>query len=795
MIRYAAQVLLCLLIATLLAAEANGQKMVSETASNFVNFNLNGINRVRSYYPEYNGQGMTVSIKEFQYDTLDIDFAGRHLSSPRAAGQTSPHSTLMATIIGGGGNSFLTGRGTAWGARLTSSSFLDIFPDPNAYFRSFDIGVQNHSYGLDSIENLYGPTAAAYDLQASQLPELLHVFSIGNRGLETPLNGPYAGIRGYANMTGAFKLAKNVLTMGVVDSFGIIDPLSSRGPAFDGRIKPELVAFGIDGSSAAAALASGAALILQQAYREMYGTLPAAALVKALLINSAVDLGPEGIDHVYGYGGLNVFRSLENLLNGHYLSDTLSFDTNHRHLIRIPEGVAQFKITLTWTDPPATVNTEKALINDLDLELMHVADNQGWLPQLLSSFPHPDSLARPAGSGEDHLNTIEQIVLQQPPAGEYEINIKAFDLQVAEQAYHLAYSWDTLSSFEWLFPSRDNQLVPSDNFLEQIYWRASEVITAEGELSYSYDGIQWEQIASGIDLSAGTYAWAPPDTVARLLLRMQADGQSFLSDTFTVASQPSLRFVLNCPDSIGLSWTKQAGIEQYQLYRLEDQYLEPFRVTSDTFLILQKEDFRRPYIALAPLLPGGQAGVRSLAYNFAQQPEYCYFQNLSGEVVGETTQLRLQLSTAYNLADLSLEKSVAGQFMALQTISTPAGLQFELTDPDPDPGLNTYQVKIRLINGAELYSNQLSLNFIEPDQFKIYPNPLSRLGEFRVLYNVPEPEQVRFEVYTALGKRVFSMNLLQLDNNLFAEDFQSGLYFYRFVRDSVLLQSGKLVVR
>jgi hypothetical protein len=37
-----------------------------------------------------------------------------------------------------------------------------------------------------------------------------------------------------------------------------------KGPAFDGRIKPEMVAFGIDGSSGAAALVSGVAILLQQ---------------------------------------------------------------------------------------------------------------------------------------------------------------------------------------------------------------------------------------------------------------------------------------------------------------------------------------------------------------------------------------------------------------------------------------------------------------------------------------------------------------------------------------------------
>lgn len=795
MIRYLSQALLSMLLFSLPAVEVKSQITSEETASNFVNFNLNGINRVRADYPEYNGAGMTVSIKEFQYDTLDIDFSGRHIPHAQSSGISSAHSTLMATIIAGGGNSFLTGRGTAWASKLTSSSFLNIFPDPNSYFDSLAISVQNHSYGIDSIENFYGPIATAYDLQASQIPHLLHVFSIGNLGQGTPPKGAYAHIPAYANMTGEFKTAKNVLTMGVVDSFGIIDPFSSHGPTFDGRIKPELVAFGIDGSSAAAALATGSSLLLQQAYWEARATLPPAALVKALLINGAKDLGPPGVDHRYGYGNLDVFQSLETLLSGHYISDTLAFEENQSHFIQLPEGVEQFKLTLVWNDPPAAIHAEKALVNDLDLELRLAAHQQTWRPQILSTFPHSDSLALGARSGLDHLNNVEQIVVDQPAAGTYEININAFDFQLAEQAYHLVYEWDTLQNFQWLFPAENDQIVPNGNFVEQVYWKAPNDLMQTGELSYSFDGLRWETIASDLDLSSGTLPWSPPDTVARTLLRMQIGTANFISDTFTLSPQPFLQIVLNCADSTGLSWKKQAGIDQYQFYRLGDTYLEPYLRTEDTFLVIPKKDLLKPYIAFAPILPGGQEGVRSFAYDLNQQAANCYVQFFSGEIIDKSAHLYLQIGTDYNLTSLSLEKLEPGRYISVNTIPAPTGVQFEFVDPSPTPGQNTYRTKLTLANGETIYSPPVQLNYILPNQFKIYPNPISRQGDFSVLYNASEPELIQFQVYTALGAEVFSMSLLQLENALFADDFQSGLYFYRFVKEGQLLQSGKLIVR
>lgn len=778
----------------LLGAGMEAQVVVPETSSNFVNFNLNTVNRVRAYLPFYNGQGLIASIKEFRYDTLDIDLSDRHLPSAFSTNATDSHTTLMASILAGGGNSFRNGLGVAWGARLTSSSFLNIFPDDNSYFRQFGISLQNHSYGIDTIENYYGPIAAAYDLQALQLPELLHVFSIGNLGLETPSSGPYAGLSSFANMSGEFKLAKNVLTMGVVDSTGLIDPRSSHGPAFDGRTKPELVAFGIGGSSTAAALASGSVLLLQQAYEEIEGKLPPAALVKALLVNGARDLGPVGVDHTYGFGSIDVYRSLQNVLAGRYRTATLRFDETDRLLIDVPEGVRELRITLSWADPPAAVNAPTTLVNDLDLSLIRQTDQVSWFPQILSTFPDRDSLALAAVSGRDHLNNLEQIVLSAPASGRYEIRVDAYQFGVADQEYQLVYDWDTLQGFRWVFPSKNDQIIPSDKFYERLYWESADT-GATGRLSYSLDGQNWIPVREAVPLAGGNTQWSAPDTLSRAQLRMEIGGQFYLSDTFTLSPQPFMQVVLNCADSVGLSWSPIAGAARYRLSRLGTAYMEPILDTPDTFVIVSRADLLQPYMALAPILTDGSPGVRSLAYDLSNEVENCYEQTFSGEVIDLEGHLYLRLSSNYGVASLVLERQVAGQFLERQRINQPGGVFFEFTDSGLQRGLNLYRVRIILQNGDELYTSLVELSFIEPDRFLLYPNPVSRQGSFQVLYNVAQPEEVNFHLYTALGAQVISLNLSELETVLFAEDLQSGMYFYRFMRDGKLLQSGKLVVR
>ena len=76
---------------------------------------------------------------------------------------------------------------------------------------------------------------------------------------------------------------------------------NSAGPTHDGRIKPELVALGVNGTSEAAALVSGISGYLQGEIESRTGEFPQSSLVKAILISSAKDVGKSGIDWETGY--------------------------------------------------------------------------------------------------------------------------------------------------------------------------------------------------------------------------------------------------------------------------------------------------------------------------------------------------------------------------------------------------------------------------------------------------------------------------------------------------------------
>jgi hypothetical protein len=188
------------------------------------------------------------------------------------------------------------------------------------------------------VENFYGADAAAYDATVINNPSLLHVFSSGNSGTSASATGIYSGITGFANHTGSFKMAKNILTVGATDSFSVVAALSSKGPAHDGRVKPELVAFGEDGSSGAAALTSDTALLLQHTYKQLHGCLPAGSLIKAILINSADDAGNKEVDYANGYSSLNALNAVKTLQLGRFMNGSVAHSGTQLFTISVPAG-------------------------------------------------------------------------------------------------------------------------------------------------------------------------------------------------------------------------------------------------------------------------------------------------------------------------------------------------------------------------------------------------------------------------------------------------------------------------
>jgi len=274
--------------------------------------------------------------------------------------------------------------------------------------------------------------------------------------------------------------AKNVLTIGAIDlgdggtrDLGKVTmaDFSSWGPTDDGRIKPDLVAHGVDiysptarsdrsydvfsGTSMATPAASGTAALLPEFYaRFAPDQAMRSATLKALLIHTADDLGNPGPDYQYGWGLVNAQAAVEHIQAhfdfpriGKIIEETLDLTTTECSYPFVWDGGSPIRVTLVWTDPPATEvegldNPTPCLVNDLDIR---VIDPQGGVhaPFVLT----PAAPADPAATGDNTLDNVEQVWIGTPEIhGRYRVRVTYKGLLTDErQEYSLLLSGQRLS--------------------------------------------------------------------------------------------------------------------------------------------------------------------------------------------------------------------------------------------------------------------------------------------------------------------------------------------------------------
>ncbi len=744
-------------------------------------------NLAHRLWPDINGKGLTLAVKENKMDTADIDFKGRYISSPIASGLMETHATTMATIAAGAGNSFYTGKGMAWAAAITSTSFSNLLPDANAVLNNLQVTVQNHSYGT-GIENYYGADAAAYDAQQNQQKTLLHIFSAGNLGTQASSSGNYIGVTGVANLTGSFKMSKNSIAVGAMDSLGVTPLLSSRGPAYDGRVKPELVALGEDGTSGAAAIVSGTAILLQQAWQKQYGTIPTSDIVRAVLLNTADDTGPKNIDFVSGYGSVNAKAAIQNIIDRRVIIDSVNNQEEKIHRISVPANARQLKVTLSWIDPAAQANTYKALINDLDLTVVHTNSSVSWLPWVLNAYAQKDSLQQLASRKKDSLNNNEQVTIDLPVAGEYQLKIKGYQISTGKQSYAIAWQYDTIQHFQFSYPVKGDHLEPKRKNI--IRWQTTMTDTAT--LLYRLNNGIWQTLAHAVDLSKNFYAWQPPDTMAIVQFRLQMPLGDWLSDTVTISTPLLINTGFNCVDSFLLYWQK-TNVSQYRVYTLGDQYLQPFVAINDTALIQNKQNNTNRYFTVAPVLGNGVEAQKSFTFNYTTQQTGCYISSFIADPFGANmARLTLQLGTTYQVAKIIFEKLAQNGYVSIQEITPLVNTQFTITT-SANNGLNLYRAKIVLSNGASYYTQPEQVIHFGNQPYYVFPNPVQAGRSIQVL--TEDPDNKTFRLYDLFGRLLIKAKLTGTSNQLQMPLLQKGIYFYTITQSNQREVTGKLVVQ
>lgn len=738
---------------------------------------LNGVRAVQSVRPSLSGSNMVFSVKEKPFDPEDIDLRGRTIFNNQFDEPATLHATYMATIAGGAGNSSPMAKGVASNSGFTTSDFSELLPDDGTVLGNLGVSVQNHSYGV-GIENYYGIESQAYDQFSMDFPKILHVFSSGNDGNKAALDPMYTGIPGFANLTGQFKVSKNALTVGSSDKFGAVAPLSSRGPAHDGRIKPELVAFGDGGSSESAAVVTGTSVLVQQAFVEIYNELPDASLVKAVLINSADDSGRPQVDFETGFGNINALRAVRTVEAGNFFSGMILDGEEFIFPINITDQNDLVKITLAWMDPPANALSSKALINDLDMMVRHIPTLTSYTPWVLDPTPSVSALSQNAVRGVDRLNNVEQITIDNALAGLYEIVVSGFDVSQGPQPFYIAFG--SVEGFEWIYPSINTPL--SAGGRNVIRWQWEDKSISVGTLQYkSQSATSWIDVDSNVNLHQHYYDWQAPDLSGVFQLRMSVGAEDYESSVFALSKPDRLNVGFNCEQEIMLLWDRVDQATSYRLYVLGDIFLEPFLITADTFAVIQKNTIAENYFSVAPLF-GTLEGQRELTIDYETQGTGCYFISFlpRQSLVSGSALFDVYLGSTYKLQDISLERKSINGYSNVHNIQAPFTNQIVLRDDNPKVGVNTYRVRLTTDSQSFIYSNDAEILAVPEDEILIFPNPVLPGQEISIVLS--DEEQASIKILNMQGGLVREVQDFGITKSIPVSDLAAGTYLLKVQR-------------
>ena len=560
-----------------------------------------------------------------------IDFQGR-MDNSGASGTGQTHGDGVSGIMAGAGNLNPSNRGMAAGSLLYVVNYQANFLDSEtvSLINSGDVVITNSSYS-NGCNDGYTTITQTVDTQAKTLPNLQHTFSAGN---SNGSNCGYGAGGQWGNITGGHKQGKNVIATANVFFDGSLVNSSSRGPAHDGRIKPDIAANGqnqistsennsyqsFGGTSGAAPGIAGVAAQLYQAYSEANGNvLPPAALIKATLLNTANDAGNVGPDYKFGWGIVNGLRAAKLIEDNRFLSAQVSQGASNNHTINVPAGTKQVRFMVYWSDTPASPGANPALVNDLDLLVTNPASTV-FEPYILDPTPNAVTLNLPATNGPDHLNNMEQVLINNPAAGNYNINIAGFNVPVGPQEYFVVY--EVISdNITVTYPNAGESFVPGET--ESIHWDAVAVNTTSNfVLEYSTNnGGSWNAIAT-VPNTTTNYGWTVPNSVTGSALIRVSNGasQDVSDENFAIAPLVSnVQANQVCPDEATFSWNAVAGAESYDFYMLGPKYMEVVGTSPTNSITVPIADPSTPmwFAAVAKNATNNWESRRSIATYYA----------------------------------------------------------------------------------------------------------------------------------------------------------------------------------
>ncbi len=278
----------------------------------------------------YTGSGILIAVLDSGFDGLEhaafdsLDIAGgRDFVDGDASPLGDDHGTEVLSVIAGIERgrligtaphaSFLLARTENVAGNVEQRVEEDYWVAGIEWADSLGVDIVNSSLGYIDFDD--GSSYSPEDLDGDTAVTTVAADAAAEKGIIVVTSAGNEGDDEWYHVTTPAD-ADSVFAIGSVDASGSVSGFSSRGPTFDGRIKPDFVALGervvvvdtrhatykfVNGTSYAAPSFSGAAALLLQVNPSWeYGDL------RAALMESARSAGPDSLG---GYGIIDAFAA------------------------------------------------------------------------------------------------------------------------------------------------------------------------------------------------------------------------------------------------------------------------------------------------------------------------------------------------------------------------------------------------------------------------------------------------------------------------------------------------------
>ena len=592
---------------------------------------------------DYDGTGVSVAINDDGFAGPHIDFHGRADQSDVANDFTGTHGDMTVGIVGAAGNVDPTMRGMAPGAFLWVRQYYSSLPNTVTLHQYQDVMVFSSSYS-NGCNAGYTSTTHQVDEEIYDNPSLIQVFSAGN---SNNTDCGYGAGDQWGNITGGHKMGKNVIATANLYNDNSLATSSSRGPASDGRIKPDIAAHGQGhwstdpdnqygaggGTSAAAPGIAGVLAQLHHAYRDLNnGNDAPSALLKASILNTADDLGNPGPDFKFGWGKVNAHKAFRTLEEGRYISGSIQNGSTQNHIIPVPTGVQEMRVMVYWHDVEASTSAAYALVNNLDLTITDGSSTTHF-PLVLDHTPNATTLNNTATPGVDSLNNMEQVRITNPSMGNYTVSVNGNTVPFGPQEYFIVYEF-FYDDIRVIYPIGGEGLIPGST--ERVHWDAygtSGTFTAQ----YSLNGVNWISFANNIPGSERFVDFPVPNVVSKAKVRIIRSGAVDESDQFfSIIGRPeNIQIGAICSgfNTVQITWDAVPGATAYDVFYLGQMYMDSMGTTSGlNYSIAVPTTNQDHWISVRARGANGIVGRRAIAITGGG--DGCYLDCISNDDAG-----------------------------------------------------------------------------------------------------------------------------------------------------------------